>query len=916
MVSTLIETININADDFTDNFLTCPTCMGSYDENEHTPKLLPCSHTLCKNCLERIAATSVPLTSGSIINPNGIVNSNIQQNNTLSRTVAAADSAAAIVANNSSPFSSTSILNNHNNPQVVDQCFRCPICRETIVVPRSGGISSLPPSFVVNQLLDLVKNQRRDLVPRCSNHPNEELLFCETCDQSFCSLCENHCREVSNADHIVIPFSIAIKRMTEIFLFKSNQCINSFNFALGNVQREIRSLNTTVESVVTSVDDSINELKALLDVRRDDLIKDLYQIKESKTKVLHEQINLIHNEKQKVENECSQYQQSKMESKLLGAQIQNLNEKLDCLRSLFEPRENSFINYEYKFNDVIDKIDSSTKDFGRFKVSNTYPPLCTAQFLESFNNIALFNSMSSQSQGLPNCTNLPFNSVIQPLSTQLQNSSFSNSLGTSTTMNCSANLAIYIQIDTVDYYGKKRTEGGDPVSIFITDPYGRQQSLSTPNQIIDFKKGTYISKFTPTLVGKYRFDVNIFERPVNKMPLYINVSEFIDSLWTFGGSSNPSSNNSNPNFSFLKVISTNKGTSDRDFNMPICVRCIKNTICVLDSGNNRIKLLNENGQFLRHITHEGLNETSCTALASLKQNANKYNLLTINWRTKLLCDYEINFNENNSEINDSKSLLKMEEKVDPLLTEPISLIETSSPMLFIIQDKKKWHLCLKNGQIVYESLEVKMKNECNIKNITAFCGHANKFRIIIADMTSTSAILYELGISWLCNNQLSSKLKPFGINFTENVAQAFTFRKYQANQTSLSNSSLNSNFSISSSATSSTTLTMNSTATLSTQNSLNTSMTSTNSSNSTRGTYTAIWFDIHTKKLLAAKCDKQKKTVIEIYNSETYLYEYFIENSKNEEKPLRRVTSMCCTEDGKVICVDLVQNCVKMFRFV
>jgi hypothetical protein len=97
--------------------------MGSYDDGEHTPKLLPCSHTLCRACLIRIAATSVPLPTGTLVNPNGIVSANSNSHNSLSRSVAAADSAAAIVSgnNNSSPFSSTSLLN--INP-VVEHCFK------------------------------------------------------------------------------------------------------------------------------------------------------------------------------------------------------------------------------------------------------------------------------------------------------------------------------------------------------------------------------------------------------------------------------------------------------------------------------------------------------------------------------------------------------------------------------------------------------------------------------------------------------------------------------------------------------------------------------------------------------------------------------------------------------------------------
>lgn len=60
------------------------------------------------------------------------------------------------------------------------QTFRCPICRELIVVPQNGGVAALPPSFLVNQLLDLIStHRRRTLIPTCcgggilSSHINQ-----------------------------------------------------------------------------------------------------------------------------------------------------------------------------------------------------------------------------------------------------------------------------------------------------------------------------------------------------------------------------------------------------------------------------------------------------------------------------------------------------------------------------------------------------------------------------------------------------------------------------------------------------------------------------------------------------------------------------------------------------------------------
>lgn len=46
MSSMLVETVSINYEDFNESFLTCGTCLCVYDGSEHTPKLLPCSHTV------------------------------------------------------------------------------------------------------------------------------------------------------------------------------------------------------------------------------------------------------------------------------------------------------------------------------------------------------------------------------------------------------------------------------------------------------------------------------------------------------------------------------------------------------------------------------------------------------------------------------------------------------------------------------------------------------------------------------------------------------------------------------------------------------------------------------------------------------------------------------------------------------
>jgi tripartite motif-containing protein 2/3 len=57
--------------------------------------------------------------------------------------------------------------------------------------------------------------------------------------------------------------------------------------------------------------------------------------------------------------------------------ISDLNEKLDTTSTLSEPRENSFLRYEYKHNDALREIAKAVGHFGHIAVSTTFPALST-----------------------------------------------------------------------------------------------------------------------------------------------------------------------------------------------------------------------------------------------------------------------------------------------------------------------------------------------------------------------------------------------------------------------------------------------------------------------------------------------------------------------------------------------------------
>ncbi|XP_075977823.1 tripartite motif-containing protein 3-like isoform X1 [Anticarsia gemmatalis] len=417
MSSTLVETVSINYEDFNESFLTCGTCLCTYDGGEHTPKLLPCSHTVCLHCLTRIAASQTR-DAGS---------------------------------------------------------FRCPICRELITIPR-GGVPALPPSFLVNQLLDLMARQRREVIPQCSSHPGRELLFCETCDCVFCRHCADGPHSDTPCDHTVVPFSIALKRMSEILLYRANECLSKLGSARDAVASELRRLEAAATAADEAIDRHFAELKAAIDKRHNELKSAAAAAATHKRKLLEEQLKLIDAEKAKVEAECSGLQQQ-VEVREVSSRAAALGARLGDAAALAEPRENAFLAVDFAHNDAQQRFAEALTELGRVRTSTTFPGLCTLS-LES---------------------------------------------------GCVCGLEVVVELRTVDYHGEARCTGGDPVSAAATI-----DDAPLPCTVTDLDTGLYRITMRPWVAGALCVRVLVFARGVRDSPLRAHVAPAAAPLAVWG----------------------------------------------------------------------------------------------------------------------------------------------------------------------------------------------------------------------------------------------------------------------------------------------------------------------------------------------------------------------------------------------
>ncbi|XP_017775302.1 PREDICTED: tripartite motif-containing protein 3-like [Nicrophorus vespilloides] len=271
------------------------------------------------------------------------------------------------------------------------------------------------------------------------------------------------------------------------FVFTFSFIIQQLSQAQEGVGRELQKLDTAKEDCIEQINSVFQQVQALVDRRKQEMIDAVTTACIEKRKVLEEQHALIQCEKNKVQQECEglQYQ---VEVRNITQRIESLTEKLDAASTLGEPRENAFLTCDFTQSDSLQSIEQSLGKLGKVRTSTTFPSLCRAQMEEE--SIA----------GIENS----------------------------------------VLLTTVDYHGQERQNGGDPVQaevlpVSVTAAAAVDVvSVEVPSTVTDCEDGTYRISFRAPRAGRYGVRISVFDRPIKDVPLFFDVSEHNNPVNTYG----------------------------------------------------------------------------------------------------------------------------------------------------------------------------------------------------------------------------------------------------------------------------------------------------------------------------------------------------------------------------------------------
>ena len=446
--------------------LTCPICYQLFNN----PKYLPCHHSYCEQCLEKMQLQSkiicpecrkeATIPAGGVKDlPNNFFINRMVDELVLKRKVEGEEEVKCDECDEDEP--------------VVAYCpecnmFFCQICNESHKRSKRFRGHGIVP------LTELRSNKDAQLpakvkIPPCKDHNYELNHYCETCDKLVCLYCT--VKEHNGHNHDTVN-NMATKHRNELngVTAPVDEMIRDLSEAHDNINRMIKKVRQQGDEVDKKIDQHYNELVQKLMKQKEQLKQQAHDAVSQKEKALT------------VQQEEVEYAQAEV---LSMKELKDAIEKSSDQEALSAKKQ------------VIDRMQQITDKFNKL---NTDPlQSATMEFVPNKESFPQFSQLLTH---------------IDPIACEVVNLPNHITVG----------KELKFSIITKYRNGSQCSVGGSQVSVQLESNTGEVISA----QVVDNKDGSYIASFIVQQIGEVKLSVSINGQQIKGSPYSLVVHESIN----------------------------------------------------------------------------------------------------------------------------------------------------------------------------------------------------------------------------------------------------------------------------------------------------------------------------------------------------------------------------------------------------
>ena len=446
--------------------LTCPICYQLFNN----PKYLPCHHSYCEQCLEKMQIQSkiicpecrkeATIPAGGVKDlPNNFFINRMVDELVLKRKVEGEEEVKCDECDEDEP--------------VIAYCpecnmFFCQTCNESHKRSKRFRGHGIVPLTELRSNKD-VTIQPKAKAPICKEHDIELLFYCETCEQLICMYCT--VKEHNGHNHDTVK-KMATKHRDEL---------NEVTAPVDKMIRDLSEAHDNIDKMKKKVRQQGDEVDKKIDQHYNELAKQLMEQKEQLKQQAHDAVS----QKEKaltVQQEEVEYAQ---------AEVLSMKELKDAIE---KSSDQEALSAKKQLSDRMWQITD------KFNKLNTDPlQSATMKFVPSKESFPQFGQLLTR---------------IDPIACEVVNLPNHITVG----------KALQFSIITKYHNGSQCSVGGSQVSVQLESNTGEVISA----QVVDNKDGSYMTSFVSQQVGEMKLSVSINGQQIKGSPYGLVVQHYID----------------------------------------------------------------------------------------------------------------------------------------------------------------------------------------------------------------------------------------------------------------------------------------------------------------------------------------------------------------------------------------------------